>query len=117
MVGGQGVTPDPAKITTVQEWKVATSVRQVCSFLGFVRYYGPFIKDLSKVAKPLNELLRGTERKPGSSTPINWTDECNKPPINSNKSSIGPLCPLPFIQMLGLASLSLTLHSDNIVAR
>lgn len=75
-VSSQGVAPDPEKVIAVQNWDTPTTVRQVRSFLGFVGYYRQFIKDFSKIAKPLNELLRGTGRSRGRhSHPIQWTEE------------------------------------------
>ena len=53
----RGVTcMDPAKIDGISKWPVPTSVKQVCSFLGFCNFYCPFIQHFSHLAKPLNEL-------------------------------------------------------------
>lgn len=60
----KGVSPDPEKVAAVQSWDTPKTVRQVKSLLGFVGYYRCFIKDFSKIAKPL-ELLRGTGRSWG----------------------------------------------------
>lgn len=77
VVSGQGVSPDPEKVTAVQEWNPPTTAKQVHSFLGFVGYYRRFIKDFAKIAKPLHELLVGRSRRQrGGSPPINWTNEC-----------------------------------------
>lgn len=52
-------------------------MRQVRSFLGFVGYYRRFIKDFSKIAKPLNQLLVGTGRNRGRGSPsIDWDAGC-----------------------------------------
>ena len=65
---------DPDKVSAVQEWEVPKTVRKDSSFLGFVGYYRRFIKDFSKTAKPLNELLQGTEHHRGrGSPPIQWS--------------------------------------------
>lgn len=76
-ISGKGVSPDPDKVAAVQDWQPPGTVRQVRSFLGFVGYYRRFIKDFSKIAKPLNALLMGTgrQRRRGS-PPIEWTVEC-----------------------------------------
>jgi hypothetical protein len=42
----------------VLDWKPPTSVTQVCSFLGLVVYYRRFIPNLSKIVKPITELLK-----------------------------------------------------------
>lgn len=47
------------------------------SFLGFAGYYRRFIKDFSKIAKPLNELLSGTGRGRGrQSHSVDWSEDC-----------------------------------------
>ncbi|XP_062386073.1 uncharacterized protein LOC134073108 [Sardina pilchardus] len=77
-VSYQGVAPDPEKVSAVQEWQPPKTVKQVRSFLGFVGYYRRFIKDFSKIAKPLNELLVGTGRPRGRGSPtVTWGPECD----------------------------------------
>ena len=61
VVGHKGVTTDPDKIKAVTEWPRPTTVTEVRSFLGFVSYYRRFIPNFSKVAKPLNTLLKNLE--------------------------------------------------------
>ena len=39
MVDMAGIGMDPAKITSILEWPVPTSVKQVQSFLGFANFY------------------------------------------------------------------------------
>ncbi|KAL7862813.1 hypothetical protein SRHO_G00117970 [Serrasalmus rhombeus] len=78
-VSGKGIFPDPAKISAVKDWATPKTVRQVRSFLGFVGYYRRFIKDFSKIAKPLNGLLGGTGRCKGrGSSSIKWTPDCEE---------------------------------------
>ena len=49
------------KIEAVKEWPRPTTVTEVRSFLGLVRYYRRFIHNFSTVAKPLNKLLQNLE--------------------------------------------------------
>lgn len=68
---------DPEKVSAVRDWSAPKTVRQVRSFLGFVGYYRRFIKNFSKIAKPLNQLLSGTGRPRGRGSPtIEWSSEC-----------------------------------------
>ena len=48
-----------------------TNVTQVSSFLGLMRYYRRFVKDFSKIASPLTNLLK----KP---TKFEWFDKCEE---------------------------------------
>ncbi|KAL2077722.1 hypothetical protein ACEWY4_027226 [Coilia grayii] len=76
-VSYKGVSPDPEKVSAVREWEPPKTVRQVRSFLGFVGYYRRFIKDFSKIAKPLNALLVGVSRSRGRTSPsVLWSPEC-----------------------------------------
>ena len=61
VVGHNEVSTDPMKIEAVTEWPRPTTVTEVRSFVGFVSYYRRFIPNLSKVAKPLNEILQNLE--------------------------------------------------------
>ena len=64
MVSEEGISTNPDKIKSVTEWPQPTTVTEVRSFLGFVRYYSRFIPNFSKVAKPLNKLLQDLEGTP-----------------------------------------------------
>ncbi|KAK3104940.1 hypothetical protein FSP39_013542 [Pinctada imbricata] len=63
VVSENGIEPDPDKIQKVIDWPTPTSKEEVRSFLGFVGYYRKFVRDFSKIAKPLNNLLPPTRRK------------------------------------------------------
>ena len=59
---------DPAKVTTINDWKIPNIVSEIWSFLGLAGYYRRFIEGFSKIAKPMTSLLeKGKEFK--------WTDE------------------------------------------
>ena len=60
IVSADGISTDPEKIRCVQEWPVPQNIGQLQSFLGFVGYYRRFIKNFSKVSRPLYELLKGS---------------------------------------------------------
>ncbi len=77
-VSASGVSVDPEKVSVVQGWSAPKTVRQVRSFLGFVGYYRRFIKDFSKIAKPLNQLLVVSGRPRGrGSPPVAWDSTCD----------------------------------------
>ncbi|RXW14033.1 hypothetical protein EST38_g11824 [Candolleomyces aberdarensis] len=62
---------DPAKIKGIIEWPAPTTVRQVRSFLGFGNFYRKFIRNYSKKAKPLNDLLKINKK-------FEWNDEAQE---------------------------------------
>jgi hypothetical protein len=57
-VTGEGVKPDPNKVRAIKEFPVPKNVTDVKSFLGLAGYYRKFIPQFSKIAKPLNDLLK-----------------------------------------------------------
>ena len=70
----EGVQTDPKKIAAVKEWERPHNVHTVRRFLGFVNYYRKFIKDYSKIARPLYNLISGDNAK-RRTNPVEWTDE------------------------------------------
>jgi hypothetical protein len=64
-----GISVDPSKIQDALSWNTPTSVTDIQSFLRLVGYYQRFIKALSKITKPMTELL-GKDKK------LKWTPTC-----------------------------------------
>ena len=58
VVSEQGLSPNPAKVQAVANWKVPMNVSEVCSFLGLAGYYRRFIKNFARIAAPLTNLTR-----------------------------------------------------------
>jgi hypothetical protein len=54
----EGIMVDPSKVKEVLDWKQPTTVSEVQSFLGLAGYYRRFILNISKIAKPITELLK-----------------------------------------------------------
>lgn len=78
VVSAEGVATDPKKLEAVKNWPIPFTVYDVRSFLGFIGYYRKFIKDFSKIAKPLRTLLQGLEsqgKKTAKKSLIDWTSE------------------------------------------
>lgn len=61
-VSRDGLEVDKAKVETIEKLPTPSSVMGIRSFLGHAEFYRRFIKDFSKVAKPLCSLLE-KERK------------------------------------------------------
>ena len=61
-----GISMDPEKVKTVQEWEVPRTLKELQSFLGFANFYRRFIKGYTRIARPLNKLS-------GKNKPFVWT--------------------------------------------
>ncbi|GFY27799.1 transposon Tf2-6 polyprotein [Trichonephila clavipes] len=64
------IKPSPTKTLAVRKFPEQTTIKQVQSFLGLTGYLRKYIKDYSKIAKPLSDLTRkenlfvfGTQQK------------------------------------------------------
>ena len=61
------IAMNPNKTDAIKAWIRPKSRRDVQSFLGLINYYRRFIKDCSKIAKPLTELTKDV--------PFQWSDD------------------------------------------
>ena len=57
IISNRGIEVDKAKIEVIENLQPPKTVREVRSFLGHAGFYRRFIKDFSKITKPLTELL------------------------------------------------------------
>ena len=58
IIGEDGVRIEKEKVQGVIEWPVPRSVKNVQKFLGLANYYKWFVKDFTKIAKPLHKIMR-----------------------------------------------------------
>ena len=53
----RGIEVDKEKIEAIEKLPPPSSVKGIRSFLGHTEFYRSFIKDFSRIAKPLSNLL------------------------------------------------------------
>ena len=56
----EGIACDPSMTVAVSKWPVPANVKDFQRFLGFTGFYRQFIQDYATVARPLTELLHGS---------------------------------------------------------
>ena len=64
-------------LNAVAKWPTPKTVYDVRSFVGFVGYYKRFIKDFSKIAKPIREVITGLEnhsKRTAKKIFVEWTE-------------------------------------------
>jgi hypothetical protein len=69
IISAGGVSVDLGKVNDVLNWMPPTTYSKIQSFLGLAGYYRRFIKDFSKIAKPMTKLLEKNKA-------FEWTAEC-----------------------------------------
>ena len=68
-ISARGIEVDKEKIEAIEKLPPPSSVKGIRSFLGHVGLYRRFIKDFSRIAKPLSSLLV-------QGTPFNFDEQC-----------------------------------------
>ena len=71
IVSKRGIEVDRAKVELIENLPLSTSVKQIRSFLGHAGFYRCFIKDFSKISRPMCSLL-------AKDTPFHFDEACQK---------------------------------------
>lgn len=58
VVTQEGIKPNPQKIICVQNFPIPKNAKQIKQFLGLTGYYRRFIRDYSRIAKPITKYLK-----------------------------------------------------------
>ena len=103
VVSGKGISTNPKKIEAVSKWPTP--------FLGFVGYYRRFIKNFSRITKPIREVITGLEnqsKRTAKKTYIEWTDAADTAFEHVKTMCVStPILAYPNYQ------LPFTLHTDS----
>lgn len=68
LISKEGSRPNPDKIRILREFLRPVNIRSLQSFLGMANYFRKYVKDFSKIAKPLTQLLKKEQ-------PFIWGDQ------------------------------------------
>ena len=71
MIYAAGLEVDQAKVSTIRDLMPPTTVKGIRSFLGHAEFYRRFIRDFSKIARPLCRLLE-------KDTKFHFDEACQK---------------------------------------
>jgi hypothetical protein len=69
VISDGGISVDPIKVKDVLNWIPPMNASEIRSFLRLAGYYRRFIKDFSKIGKPMTRLLEKNKD-------FDWTKEC-----------------------------------------
>ena len=68
IINTEGVSADPLRISTIKDWPVPSTVKELQVFLGFANFYRRFVAQYAKITAPLTDLLK-------ASTTFSWSFE------------------------------------------
>jgi hypothetical protein len=68
IIGPNGIKMDPGKINAILEWPEPGNMKDIQWFIGLANYYRRFIKDFTKIARPLHDLV-------GKDKPWKWDEK------------------------------------------
>ncbi|WVZ73569.1 LOW QUALITY PROTEIN: hypothetical protein U9M48_021858, partial [Paspalum notatum var. saurae] len=71
ILSAKGVAVDPSKVEDVLNWKQPQTVTEIRSFLGLAGYYRRFIKDFSRISKPMTALTQKNAK-------FAWSQKCEE---------------------------------------
>ena len=57
IISTDGIQMDPEKVKAIQSWNVPSTLRELQRFVGFANFYRRFIKNFSRIARPLTAVM------------------------------------------------------------
>ena len=67
IISSNGIAMEPDRVSSIVDWPIPTSIRDIQIFLGFANFYRRFIEGYSRTTLAITNLLRK------SSSPFEWT--------------------------------------------
>jgi hypothetical protein len=71
IISADGIIVDPSKVQEILDWKSSRSVTQIHSFFRLAGYYRWFIPNISKITKPMTQLLEKEVK-------FKWSPHCEE---------------------------------------
>ena len=71
VVTKEGISVDPEKIKSIEEWPVPKDVTDVRSFIGITGYYRRIIEGFSRIANPITSLQKKGKK-------FEWIQKCEE---------------------------------------
>jgi len=62
LIGRDRIKIEEEKVRAVLDWPTPKSVKDIQKFLGLANYYQQFIRDFTKIARPLHKLTRKKQK-------------------------------------------------------
>lgn len=91
MLSSQGVKPTQSKVEAINNFPVPKSIRSLQEFIGMVTYYHRFLPGIAHILSPLNNTLKGNEKK----KKLMWNPQLEKS-FNDVKAAISRAVLLSF---------------------
>ena len=89
VISKHGTKPNPNKTAVIDTYPASKDKTEVCRFIGMSNFYRRFIRDYSKLACPLNHLLK-------NDTKWEWSSGCDKAFLEIKRQlAIAPILAYP----------------------
>lgn len=62
ILSGDGLRPDPVKISGIVNYQAPTKIREVRQFMGMANFYSRFIENFSHIVAPISDILKGVKK-------------------------------------------------------
>lgn len=113
-VSCEGLKPLPDRITTIQNYKKPTTVKELRRFLGIINFYRRHIKRAAEYQAPLTNLLHNKTKKNDNSE-IQWSPEADEA-FENCKQSLVESCTLAYPSTDAILTLNCDASNDCIGA-